>query len=180
MSETLRSIADAIFDRHNPYPGEGLRNHCLRLKEFCLLHAGRTGETLDEEMVHAAAMIHDLGLMQKPRPGVDYLHRTVELAHRELADAGLSPGQWEALDECLLYNHAIRPPRSLQPIAARFNDAVHTEHSFGLRRRGLDRRAVRDVFARHPRDNFNRVLADFFWKTGVYEPTTIPRLFFPR
>jgi hypothetical protein len=180
MSETLRTIADEIFDRHNPYPGDGLRNHCLRLEDFCLLHAQRTGDTVDAELVHLAAMLHDLGLMERPRPGVDYLHRTVELAHRELADLDLSGDQWAALDECLLYNHALRPPRPLRPIAARFNDAVHTEHSYGLRRRGLDRGTVRRVFGRHPRDNFNTVLADFFWKTGVFEPTTIPRLFFPR
>ncbi len=180
MTDDLRALADAIFDRHNPYPGEGLRNHCLRLEAFCLLHADRAGDAVDPEMVHLAAMLHDLGLMERPRPGTNYLQRTVEVAHRELAEVSLSDAQWAALDECLLYNHALRLPRPLCPIATRFNDAVHTEHSLGLRRRGLSRRQVRAVFRRHPRDNFNTVLADFFWKTGVFEPTTIPRLFFPR
>ena len=177
---TMRSLADDILARHDPYPGEGLRNHCLRLADLCLLHAARNGDELDGDLVYLAAMLHDLGLMQPPRAGVDYLHRTVELAHREVADAGLDSAQLEALDECLLYNHALRLPHPLRPLAARFRDAVSTEHSLGLRRLGLQRADVRRVFRRHPRDNFNRVLADFFWKTTVHEPGTIPGLFLPR
>jgi hypothetical protein len=50
---------------------------------------------------------------------------------------------------------------------------VQIEHSHGLLRFGLEKTAVRDVFDRYPRANFDRVLLDFTWRTLRREPWTL-------
>lgn len=183
MDETaddLTSLGHSIFDKYNCYPGEGERNHCLRLIEFARLHLKHDGEQGDDGLLSLAAMLHDLGLMVQLRPGTNYLTRTVEIVHNELDDRGFDSETWELLEDCLLFNHAFTPPHELAPLAEAFRRAVFTEHSRGLRRFGVSRREVRSVFKTIPWDNFNIVLADFIWKTAVFEPSTIRSIFFPR
>ncbi len=175
----VRERADQLFDRINTYPGEGFRNHCLRLADYAGLHAGHMGIELDAGLAHAAAMVHDLGLLVRPEPGTDYVDRTWALARRELDTSRLDPGNRTILEQCLRFNHSIRPLEGLAPQAEAFRRAVFTEHTHGLRRYGLDRRDVRQVGRAHPQANFQRVLADFFWKTVVFEPRTIPSIFLP-
>ncbi len=176
----LHALADDVFERYSPYPGLGFRHHCLRLVDLAVAHARAVGEVLDHDLLYAAAMLHDLGLLVEPRPGTDYLSRSVDVAREELADADLDREQWRELELGLLYNHGVRVRRTLPPLAAHLRSAVKTEHSLGRIRGRLSRDQVRAVFARHPRDNFDRVLADFFWRTLSREPRTIPRIFFPR
>ncbi len=175
----LHDRADELFDRVNVYPGDGQRNHCLRLVDFAGLHADAMGSRPDGELLYLAAMLHDLGLMVPHRPGTTYLTRTVQIARDELGDLGLDRLTWRTLEECLLYNHAVTVRIPLSPLAEAFRRAVFTEHSRGRRRFGLARRPVRDVFRRHPYANFGRVLADFVWKTTTREPGTIPAIFLP-
>lgn len=176
----LKALGDKIFDSYNIYPGDGERNHCLRLVELARLHAGKAGTELDEGLLHLAAMLHDLGLMVKLRPGSNYLTRTWELARQEIDRGELDEPSWKLLEESLLYNHAMRPPRPLLGPAEAFRRAVFTEHSRGIQRFGLPRREVTAVFDAVPWANFDAVLADFIWKTVVFEPMAIPRIFFPR
>ncbi len=176
----LRRLADDLFARYNCFPGDGERNHCLRLYDFAGAHARRAGVEIDEDLVYLAAMLHDLGLMVPRRRGTNYLTRTVELAERELSGAGLDTDAWATLNECLLYNHAVRPAAPLRPMAEAFRRAVFTEHSRGLLRFGLSRREVRATFARHPYANFARVLASFIGKTVALEPWTLAAVFVPR
>lgn len=171
---------DRIFERYNIYPGQGERNHCLRLIEFALLHGREMNVRLDGELLHLAAMLHDLGLMVNVEPGTNYLTRTVDVARKELEDAELDEEQWKVLEDCLLYNHALRPPYRLPSLAEAFRRAVFTEHTRGARRFGVSRRLVKAVFREIPWENFNSVLADFVWKTAVFEPKTIRHIFLPR
>jgi hypothetical protein len=73
----------------------------------------------------------------------------------------------------MLYNHRLLPVPNLSPQADAFRRAVQIEHSRGLLRFGLERDAVRAVFDRYPRGNFDRVLLDFTWRTLRREPWTI-------
>lgn len=182
-TEDLGSIGDSIFGKYNCYPGDGERNHCLRLVDFARLHLKLNGQQADEGLLYLAAMLHDLGLMVQLRPGTNYLTRTVEIAHDELDeldDLDLSDETWEILEDCLLYNHAFTPPHELSHLAEAFRRAVFTEHTHGVRRFGVSRRDVRSVFKDNPWDNFGVVLADFVWKTTVFEPASIRSIFFPR
>jgi hypothetical protein len=73
----------------------------------------------------------------------------------------------------MLYNHRLLPVPNLSPAAECFRRAVIIEHSRGLKRYGLDRTSVKDVFAEYPRGNFDRVLLDFAWRTIKREPLTL-------
>ncbi len=173
---TLRAIGDDTFARLSPYAGQGLRNHSLRLYDFALLHIEHMDIEASTDFLYAAAMLHDLGLALPPSPGADYLRRTLDLAREVFADEDVDDA---LLEECMLYNHSVRAPAGLSATAEAFRRAVWTEHTHGRRRYGLPRARVRQVFRDRPFDNFPRVLADFFWRTAVFEPQTIPGIFFP-
>ena len=104
----LRERADQVFERINSYPGDGLRNHCLRLAEYARLHAGQMGIRVDPDLVHAAAMLHDLGLLLRPEPGGSYVDRSWALAYRELHVGSLEPHAAKVLEHSLRYNHSLR------------------------------------------------------------------------
>lgn len=73
----------------------------------------------------------------------------------------IDPVAASVVDECLLYNHRIRPAPGVGPEAECFRRAVWVEHTLGARRYGLGWSAVREVFRELPRDNFDAVLFDF-------------------
>lgn len=179
MAELSR-LADDLFDRTSVYPGEGFRNHCLRLADFARLHARAMGEGFDDDLVHAGAMIHDLGLLIPREPGTSYIDRSIELARAELYDRLDSDHDRALLEQVLRYNHSLRPLADLAPLTEAFRRAVFTEHSHGRRRYGLPRDDVRAVLRAHPQDNFRAVLADFFYRTLVFEPGTLTHIFIPR
>ena len=178
MAELSR-LADDIFDRINVYPGEGFRNHCLRLAEFARLHARAMGEAFDDEMVHAGAMLHDLGIVVPREPGTSYIDRSIELARVELFGRLDTDQDRALLEQVLRYNHSIRPLANLAPLTEAFRRAVFTEHSHGRRRYGLPRDDVRAVLRGHPPENFRAVLVDFFYRTLVFEPLTLRHIFIP-
>ena len=173
MTGDIRARADEIFERFSPYEGLGLRHHCLRLDRFTSMLLEQAGLRLDRDLLYLAAMLHDLGLVVDDVEGDSYLARSQALFRRETADLGLDPGQSAAIDECLLYNHRVRPVPGTGPEAERFRQAVWIEHSRGLLRFGLDRGAIRQVFAELPRDNLDRVLLDFTRRVLVTEPRTL-------
>jgi hypothetical protein len=126
-------------------------------------------------VLHALAMVHDLGLLSPEDQGVNYLERSMALFHREFPARkfGLTPHEQRVADECLLYNHRLLPVPGLSAEAEAFREAVWIEHSRGHYRAGLDRSVVREVFTAFPRDNFNWVLADFARRVLVREPWTV-------
>jgi hypothetical protein len=176
----LRTRADEVFSQYNIYSGDGLLNHCLRLDRLCRLHADLAGLAYDPELVYLAAMLHDLGLMVDRTPRTSYMDRTALIARKETDGLGLDGDAAALLDQCMLYNHAFRVPRPLLPLAECFRRAVFTEHSVGRRRFGLAREDVRAVFMDLARANLARVLADFAYRTVVFEPLTLRSVFLPK
>lgn len=178
MTELSR-LADDIFDRTSVYPGEGFRNHCLRLAAFARLHARAMGEGFDDDLVHAGAMLHDLGIVVERKRGTSYIDRSIDLARAELYDRLHSDHDRALLEQVLRYNHSLRPLPHLAPLTEAFRRAVFTEHSHGRRRYGLPREDVGAVLRELPQDNFRAVLADFFYRTLVFEPLTLRHIFIP-
>lgn len=169
----LSRRAEQVFDRISPYDGDGLRNHCRRLSRLVCLLLEREGLALGHELVHAAAMVHDLGLVCEDVQGANYLERSRALFHRELRTPELTEGTMQIIDQCLLFNHRFRPVPGLSPEAECFRRAVWVEHFRGTRRYGLDRAAVGQVFRDHPRGNLDRVLVDFARRVLRREPRTL-------
>lgn len=175
----LRAAADRLFERLNPYPGEGLRNHCLRLYALTRLALERDGIAADEDLLYLAALTHDLGLLVEAdeAPGRTYLERTraLVLTHAEREQLGIGETQRQILEECLLYNHRVFTVPGTSAEAEAFRQAVWIEHSRGLLRFGLPRARVCAVFDRYARDDFDRVLVDFFRRVLSREPSTVVR-----
>lgn len=170
---SLRARADAVFEATSPYRGSGFRHHCKRLHRFAAKLLARERLAFDLDVAYVVAMWHDLGLVSERDQGHNYLQRSRALFHREVAGLDLRGTDPTVLDECLLYNHRVLPVPNLSREAECFRKAVIIEHSRGLVRFGLPRIEVDEVFAEYPRDDFDRVLLDFAWRTLRHEPITI-------
>jgi len=173
----LRELADDIFARHNPYSGTGFLHHCQRLYAFTRLLMLHRRIEFPAELTYLLAMVHDLGLVSSEDAGANYLRRTVSLFWRESSghQTYLSNHDPRLLEACLLYNHQFKKIGNNQSPAEAFRCAVWVEHSRGHLTFGLDSLTVKQVFRRYPRDNLDKVLIDFFWRTLRREPSTIIR-----
>jgi hypothetical protein len=169
----LARHADEVFERVSPYDGVGFRNHCRRLFHFTELLMRNDRIEMDRDVAYSVAMCHDLGIVSRDDTGPTYLARSRALFERETAGYDLAGTPAQILDECMLYNHRLLPVPNLSPQADAFRRAVQIEHARGLLRFGLDAGEVREVFARYPRGNFDRVLLDFTWRTLSREPLTL-------
>lgn len=171
----LRGHADAIFDAVSPYEGDGFRNHCTRLFHFASMLMAQRGVEMDSDVAYAIAMWHDLGIVSEQDQGRNYLQRSLALFERETRDVDLGDVDTKTITECLLYNHRLLAVPGLSNTAECFRQAVQIEHSRGLLRFGLSKSAIKTKFDEYPRDNFDRVLVDFTWRTLKREPLTIVR-----
>ena len=169
----LARHADAVFARVSPYDGLGFRNHCHRLFHFTELLMRKSRAVMDRDVAYTVAMCHDLGIVSRDDTGPTYLARSRALFEREMAGHDLAGTSARVIDECMLYNHRLLAVPNLSPQADAFRRAVQIEHGRGLFRFGLDADDIRDVFAKYPRDNFDRVLLDFTWRTLSREPLTL-------
>lgn len=165
--------ADEVFDRTSPYEGNGLRNHSRRLFHFAAMLMEHRGLVLDPALAYFIAMIHDLGLVSEQDQGVNYLRRSLALFHRETRGMELPAADPELIEQCIVYNHRVLPVPGLAPVAECFRNAVMIEHSHGLLRFGLPKQSVKPIFQAYPRDDFDRVLLDFTWRTITREPLTL-------
>ncbi len=172
-THSLIGLADSVFDRLSPYEGDGLRNHCRRLYHLAMMLMTKEGVELDRNVAYLVAMIHDLGLVAEHLEGKTYLHRSYALFEQIVDGHDLGGARPDVLRECLLFNHRLRPIEGLSRQANCFRRAVQIEHTRGLARFGLDKRAVGEVFAAYPRENFDRVLVDFTWRVVKREPWTL-------
>jgi hypothetical protein len=175
----LEPEARQLFLRHNPYPGDGLPNHCLRLRDLTLALARHRGFDADADLVAAAAWLHDIGLLVDDPEESRYLPRGLRYCEPYMDAWGVTGEARRELSHMLLYNHALHVSGEVAPTAEILRRAVQVEHSRGLIRNGLSRGEVKRIFREHPRGNFNKVLADFtriaVFKDGV--GTLLPTFF---
>lgn len=171
----LRAHADAVFDAVSPYEGNGFRHHCKRLFHFASMLMAQRGVEMNADVAYTVAMWHDLGIVSEKDEGHNYLQRSLALFDRETEGVDLGDVDPATIKECLLYNHRLLAVPGLGSTAECFRQAVQIEHSRGLLRFGLSKSAVKAKFDEFPRDNFDRVLVDFTWRTLKREPLTIVR-----
>ncbi len=171
LCSPLVDAADELFERLSPYPGMGFRNHCFRLFEFTRQLLVASDIHFDWDTAYAVAMVHDLGLVHDA-PGDNYLQRSLSIFEMSFRHVDV-PEQRQAVSECLLLNHRLFPVPNASPAAEAFRQAVWIEHSRGLKRYGLTKAAVDEVFELYCRDNLDAVLLDFFSRTLRKEPRTI-------
>src|SRR4051794_9053447 len=83
----LATHAEQLFARVSRYRGAGLRNHCLRVEELTARLLASRGVTVERSLLHAVALVHDLGLLASEVAGADYLQRSRALFDREFGSA---------------------------------------------------------------------------------------------
>lgn len=171
----LRTHADAVFDAVSPYQGNGFRHHCKRLFHFASMLMAQRGVELDPDLAYTIAMWHDLGIVSEKDQGHNYLQRSLALFDRETRGIDLGEVDHGTIRECLLYNHRVLSVPGLGQAADCFRKAVQIEHTRGLMRFGLSKTAVKTKFVEYPRENFDRVLVDFTWRTLKREPLSLIR-----
>lgn len=175
----VAQLADELFERYSPYPGEGLRNHCRRLFTFLELQRLRGDCEYAPDLVYGLAMLHDTGLFVAGTHGANYQLRSADFIEREfLARIDRDhPVDYDrrTIRAAIVDNHHIIPTPGAGRLAEAFRRAVWIEHSLGRRKFGLPKSVIARVFEQIPRANFNRVMLDFWWKTFRYEPWTVIR-----
>jgi putative nucleotidyltransferase with HDIG domain len=175
----LRDAALAILRTESPY-GVALENHCLRLAELSLALAEQRAIALDEDLIRAGCLLHDIGLCVKNPRQRNYLERGLAFVEPRMDEWGLAEEPRAILRDVMLYNHSLRSVPGISPAADAVRLAVQVEHSLGRISHGLPPAVCRAVFARYPRHDFNRVLLEFF-KIVVREdgPSELLRIFLP-
>ena len=171
----LRAHADAVFEAVSPYKGDGFRHHCKRLFHFASMLMAQRGIEMPTDVAYTIAMWHDLGIVSEQDQGHNYLQRSLALFERETQSVDLGEVDTSVVRECLLYNHRLLAVPGLSQTAECFRQAVQIEHTRGLLRFGLSKGAVKVKFDEYPRDNFDRVLVDFTWRTIKREPLSLVR-----
>jgi hypothetical protein len=160
--------------------GIALENHCLRLAEFSLALGETRGVELDEDLIRAGCWLHDIGLCVKNPRIANYLERGLDFVRPTMESWDLDEEQTKIFSDVMLFNHSLKRVEGLSEPAEMVRLAVQVEHSLGRRRHGLDRGYCRQIFAEHPRHDFNSVLLEFF-KIVIREdgPTELFRIFLP-
>lgn len=171
----LPTLANQTFAELSPYRGPGLRNHCLRLYQLATVLVRRQRLAMDPDLLYAVTMFHDLGLVAAAQAGETYMERSATLFEQRTARLELNDRDRELARQCLLYNHRVLPTAGVRAETECFRQAVWIEHSRGLRRYGLPRSLVKEVFARHPREDFDVVLVDFARRVIGREPSSLIR-----
>lgn len=176
----LRDDAQALFEAHDPYLDGSLRNHCLRLEAFTLALAERHGVRVDEDLVFAGCMLHDVGLLVKDPAERDYIARGARYVRARSEGWGLTSVRARDLDEIMRYNHSLVRVPGVGMAAELVRRAVQVEHSRGRLLHGLDRESYRATTDRLPWLRFGSVLLDFARTTLLDDGVrTLLPIFFP-
>ena len=153
---TAIAILDELLESHAEALGadiEGYRNHTYRVVNLCL---AQTSAVDSIERIAIAAAFHDLGIWTDGT--FDYLPPSARLAANYLAQSNRS--EWTAEITAMIMEHHKLSPYRGNPgwLVEPFRRADWVDVSHGLRRFGLSRGLLREVFAAWPSAGFHRRL----------------------
>ena len=164
LTRPLVRLADSVFARLSPYPGNALLNHCLRQYEFARQLTVTHAVAFDWDTLYAIALLRPLGVFDPLAQPLDAQQRSVRLFEREFHHQAM-PEKWELVRECLRLDVRSICTAKATPAVELFRQAIWIESTLGHRRYRLSKVAVREVFEAYPRDDLNAVLLDFFRRT---------------
>ncbi|NUR98690.1 MAG: HD domain-containing protein [Kribbellaceae bacterium] len=108
----------------------------------------------DEERLYVAALLHDVGLVDRPGPSAGcFAVHGAEVARGVVIDAGGSEVFARDVADAIAAHFNVEVPLSWGPEAHLLHAGTHLD-VVGLRISELARRTVADVHARAPRDGF--------------------------
>lgn len=168
MLRTEIAVLDQVLAAHAGELGgdfTAYRNHTYRVVNLCLAFSAGAPEPL--EKIAVAAAFHDLGIWTDGT--FDYLEPSIRAAAAHLAAAGREA--WTAeVTVAIREHHKITAYRGAHRLVEPFRRADWVDVTRGLRRFGLPRRLLREVFAAWPDAGFHKRLAQL----GVMRLRTHP------
>jgi hypothetical protein len=145
-----------------------LLNHSYRAYRFGRALGELERIDVDAELLFAAALLHDTGLVLADR-GDDFTLTSARVA-RDVADqAGLSTTATETLQTAITMHHSPRVTLAAGPVAYLLSAGAGVD-VIGLRCWNLPRAIVADAVRDHPRADFKR----FFSQAWANEAARVP------
>jgi len=156
MLLTEIATLDEVLEAHAAVlgnDGTAYRNHTYRVVNLCLATLSSAGPEHLEKIAVAAAF-HDLGIWTDRT--FDYLQPSIRLAGAHLARTGREDWMPE-ISEMILEHHKIsawrgHPDWLVEP----FRRADWTDVTWGVRRFGLPRDVLREIFSTWPSAGFHK------------------------
>ena len=175
LVDTLPAL-DEVLDAYAPALGHDFtsyRNHAYRIVNLCVRFV--PADPLSLEKLAIAAAFHDLGIWTDHT--FDYLQPSSGLATAYLARTGRDEWTPEIV-AMILEHHKISPYRErVFPLVEPFRRADWIDVTRGVRRFGLPRRVVRDLYDAWPSAGFHRRLIQLsLQRLRTHPRTPLPML----
>lgn len=145
-----------------------LLNHSYRTYRFASALGERERLEVDREVLFAAALLHDTGLVLADG-GDDFTLASARVAWDVAEQAGLSSAATEVLQTAITLHHNPRVPRDAGPVAYLLSAGAGVD-VVGIRAWELPPNVLRRALTDHPRDGFKT----FFTRAWADEAARVP------
>jgi hypothetical protein len=146
-----------------------LTNHCLRSHTWSVALAEADHVRFDAELLYVAALLHDLGLVERFDTGRCFEVDGADAAANLAAEEGWSGERQDALAEAIRLHVAVEIALEDGPEAYLLWHATGLDVT-GHRHGDVDPQIVRRVIAAHPRLDFKRGFTDLIAKQAERKP----------
>jgi hypothetical protein len=161
----LTRAAEATAVRHLPTT---LLNHSQRTFRFAMALGELERIEVDTELLYAAALLHDTGLVLTDGAG-DFTLASARLAGEVAERVGLSTAATETLQTAITMHHSPRVPRDAGAVAYLLAAGAGVD-VVGLRSGELPRAAVDDAVHAYSRAGFKK----YFARAWIDEAARVP------
>jgi hypothetical protein len=146
-----------------------LLNHSHRTYRFGRALAELKDMDVDAELLFAAAMLHDTGLVADPPADADFTQASSQLAHDVAQEVGLSAEATEVMQTAITmhYNPGVTPTAGPEAYLLSAGAAVDV---VGLRAWDLPTDTLGDAVRDYPRAGFKAYFSDAFRQEAVRVP----------
>jgi hypothetical protein len=145
-----------------------LLNHSYRSFVFGRALGELDGVDVDTELLFAAAMLHDTGLMG-PVGTADFTLKSARVAREVAEEVGLSSAASEVLQTAITMHHTPGVELTEGPVPYLLSAGAAVD-VVGLRSWRLPPETLREAVREHPRDDFKKVFAEAFRQEAARVP----------
>jgi hypothetical protein len=153
-------LTRAARDRVQGWLPAPLLNHSHRAYLFGRALGELEGLEVDSELLFAAALLHDTGLVAPP-PAADFTLASAQVARQVAETIGLSAEATETVLTAITLHYNPGVTAAAGPVAYLLAAGTAVD-VVGFRSWELPTATITDTIAQHPRSGFKRVFADAF------------------
>jgi hypothetical protein len=161
-------LTRAAEDRARSMMAPALVNHSHRSYTFGRALGELEGLEVDDELLFAAAMLHDTGLVD-PTGAADFTLASARVARDVAERVGLSSAASATMQTAITLHHSPGVDLTAGPVAYLLSAGTAVD-VVGLRSWELPATTLRDAVGSHPREHFKRVFAAAFAEEAARVP----------